>query len=85
MLRILASTFALAAVALLGSGCITIDALGGGRTTLDETVVYGTRGPKILLLEIQGPITDFERPGLIGPGTEGTVARVREQLQKLFT
>ena len=64
------------------SACIDLTNLTGTRRPLQETVVYGTRGPKILLLEIQGPITDFERPGFIGAGTEGTVARVREQLQR---
>jgi protease-4 len=73
---------ALAAVAVLAAGCIDLGGLTGLRQPLEETVVYGSSGPKLLQLEIQGPITDYERPGFIGAGTEGTVARVREQLQR---
>jgi hypothetical protein len=65
------------------SACIDLTNLTGTRRPLQETVIYGSRGPKILLLEIQGPITDFERPGFIGAGTEGTVARVREHAEGL--
>jgi protease-4 len=72
----------LAVVAALAAGCIDLGGLTGVRRPLDETVVFGTRGPKLLLLEVQGPITDHEQPGLIGGGTEGTVQRVREQLQR---
>ena len=63
-------------------GCIDLGGLAGERQPLEETVVLGSRGPKLLLLEIPGPISGYQQPGLIGPGTEGTVARVREQLQR---
>lgn len=71
-----------AALVLAPAGCIDLGGLAGERQPLEETVVFGSSGPKLLLLEIQGPITGYEQPGLIGPGTEGTVARVREQLQQ---
>ena len=71
---------ALCAVAWLG--CVDISGLTGTRQPFEETVVYDSGGPKLLLIEIQGPITEYEQPGLIGPGTEGTVGRVREQLDR---
>lgn len=83
MSRLVASTFALAAMALLGTGCITIDALGGGRKPLDETVVYGKSGPKVLLLDIDGIIGDSNVRGPLGTGgREAATSRVREQLDK---
>jgi protease-4 len=83
MSRFVASIFALTAVALLGTGCITIDALGGERKPLDETVVYGTSGPKVLLLDIDGIIDDSNVRGPLGTGgREATTSRVREQLDK---
>ena len=83
MSRLVASTFALAAIALLGTGCITIDALGGGRKPLDETVVYGKSGPKVLLLDIDGIIGDSNVRGPLGTGgREAATSRVREQLDK---
>jgi protease-4 len=72
----------LAVMVALCAGCIDLGGLTGVRRPLDETVVFGSSGPRLLLLEIQGPITDHEQPGLIGAGTEGTVQRVREQLQR---
>ncbi len=65
------------------SGCVTINALGTGRDTLVETVVYGTSGPKVLLLDIDDVITDVDISGPLGLGRyESTVARVREQLDR---
>lgn len=77
--RLLAVIAALAAL-LLGSGCIHIQIGGEGRGELEETVVWGTSGPKILLLEIDGLITEHERLGLFDGSRESTVARVVEQL-----
>lgn len=64
-------------------GCITINALGGGPTPLRETVVHGKKGPKVLMLEIDGMISERAIRGALGvTGRESTVARVREQLDK---
>jgi protease-4 len=83
MSRFLVSVLALAAVALSSAGCITIDALGGARRPLDETVVYGKSGPKVLLLDIDGVIGDSNVRGPLGTGgREATTSLVREQLDK---
>ncbi len=65
------------------TGCIQIALpIGGGPAPLEESVVDGERGPKILMLELSGPIRDSDEPGSFGLGTrEGTVARVREELE----
>lgn len=83
MSRFIVSVLALAAVALSSAGCITIDAFGGGRRPLDETVVYGKSGPKVLLLDIDGVIGDSNVRGPLGTGgREATTSLVREQLDK---
>ncbi len=64
-------------------GCITVNTLGGARQPLMETVVHGTSGPKVLLLDVDGVISDRDSTGPFGiGGSESTVARVREQLDK---
>lgn len=71
-------------VSLVGiaGGCITVNIGGAGRGDLEETVVQGDSGPKILLLEIDGVITEHERTSLLGEVTESSVARVIEQLDR---
>jgi len=62
--------------------CIQLQ-LGGVPRPLEETVVHGTAGPKILLLEIGGVISeDPPDRELFGPEPENTVARVREELDR---
>jgi protease-4 len=87
--RLRASAFSAAralagvALALLGLGCITIDLPLGGRGELQETVVAGTSGPKLLLLDVEGVLSEAEESGSLGlGGRESTVARVREQLER---
>jgi protease-4 len=71
------------ALGLLVTGCITIDTLGGRRQPLKETVVDGERGPKALLVDIDGLISDVEIRGPLGVGgREASVTRLREQLDK---
>src|SRR3990172_2768417 len=66
---------------LLGA-CIQVQ-LWGVPTPLQETVVYGESGPKILLLEIDGVIVEqAPEPGLLGPAEDNPVSRVREQLDR---
>lgn len=80
--RVLAAAGLLAATGLL-SGCVTVNTFGSGREPLVETVVYGTTGPKVLLLDIDDVITDVDIAGPLGIGRhESTVARVREQLDR---
>ena len=70
-------------MAAIGTGCITIDVFDGGgpEAQLVETVVRGTKGPKILLVEIDGVIGGANFAGSLFEGTEySMVARVREVL-----
>jgi protease-4 len=64
---------------LASAGCVTVDVLGR-RRPLEETVVREGRGPKILLVEIEGQITENEGRRVLGRAEESTVARVREVL-----
>jgi len=74
---------ALAGLALLTGGCITINALGGGLEPLVETRIQGDSGPKVVMVDIEGLITSVDREGPLGmPGPESTVARLREQLDR---
>ncbi len=70
-------------VMLSCAGCISIHFLDGGPQPLVESVVHGTSGPKILLLDIEGMISEAaEARGFLTPRGESTVSRVREQLDR---
>lgn len=74
---------ALVALTALLSGCISVDLGGLWRGELVEKTVYGERGPKIALVEIDGPITSEEEGGAFGfGGRESVVTRVRAQLDR---
>lgn len=74
---------ALALAPLAATACITVNLPGTRIEPLVETVVAGHDGPKILLLEIDGVIREApETAGFFGATTEGTVARVREELDR---
>ena len=66
------------------SGCISIDLFGGGAAApLKETVLQGKRGPKILLLEIDGEIDAVPTiDPLFGSEAPSMVARVTEALDR---
>lgn len=72
------------AVAALQTACVSIDLLGdAGDAPLEETVVAGRKGPKILLVEIDGMISNAEMaPSFFGLPSESMVARVREVLDR---
>jgi protease-4 len=62
---------------------VTIDLPLGGPGELQETVVEGERGPKLLLLDVQGVLSEAEESGSLGlGGRESSVARLREQLER---
>jgi protease-4 len=83
MSRYFVCVLALAGLGISSSACITVDALGGGRKDLEETVVYGTSGPKVLLLDVDGVISNTNARGPLGTGgREATTSRVREQLDR---
>src|SRR5262245_11416020 len=70
-------------LALTCTGCITVDILGGKPGPLRETVVEGKRGPKIALIDIEGVLSEVEKPTRFGlREEESPVARVRAQLDK---
>ena len=70
-------------LALTCTGCITVDILGGKPGRLRETVVEGERGPKIALIDIEGVLSEVEKPTRFGlREEESPVARVRAQLDK---
>jgi protease IV len=70
-------------LALTCTGCITVDILGGKPGRLRETVVEGKRGPKIALIDIEGVLSEVEKPTRFGlREEESPVARVRAQLDK---
>jgi protease-4 len=77
------AAWGLALLALTLPGCLTVNLWEGGRKPLVETVVEGTKGPKILLLEVQGVLTETpEMEGFFGMERESTVDRIVEQLDK---
>jgi protease-4 len=81
MERLLTGCALLAALLLLG--CININVGAGRRAELVERVVYGTKGPKILLIDIDGMISDLAAPRALGFGErESMVSRVRAQLDR---
>lgn len=80
-----AIAWAAAGWAIVGlSGCISVDLLGGGdQAPLEETIVRGRTGPKILLLDLAGVIGETV-PGssFFGLDELGTAARVAEILDR---
>jgi protease-4 len=68
---------------LLLAGCIHLDLPLGGLGELEERVVLGSAGPKILLLDVDGVLSEEAGEGSFGlGGRESAVARVREQLER---
>jgi len=60
---------------------VNVQLFGGLPEPLVETVIHGESGPKILLLDIDGVISEaHEDREFLEPGRESMVARVREQL-----
>lgn len=69
-----------AVVALATPGCVKLDILSlGPDGPPQQSVVAGTTGPKVLLLEIDGVINGAEMPSFFGT-SPSTVARVRRVL-----
>jgi protease-4 len=69
----------LACVAGVLSGCMQVELFSSNRGPLLETRVFGERGPKILMVDIDGVIRQDANTGFL-TFSESTVARVREQL-----
>jgi protease-4 len=83
-LRVAARLLRLAVLGLPLALCACIQLqLWGLPRPLEETVVHGTTGPKILLLEINGVIAeDPPDRDFLGPEPDNLVSRVREELER---
>jgi protease-4 len=81
--RLRASALGLVAACLAASGCITVDLPFGGLGELQETVVSGKSGPKLLMIELTGVISEEDEEGSFGLSShESAIARLREQLER---
>ena len=70
-------------VALVLVGCVNINVGTARKAKLVERVVHGTKGPKILLIDIDGGISERAEPRAFGFGErESMVSRVRAQLDR---
>jgi protease-4 len=62
-------------------GCVDIQLIDLSLQPLQESIVEGSSGPKILLLDITGVISEAAEPaGVLEPQEAGSAARVREAL-----
>lgn len=68
----------------LSTGCISVEVpLFGGSGPLQERLVLGEEGDKILLLDISGPLSEQGDAGRFGVGgSDSVTARIREQLER---
>jgi protease-4 len=68
-------------IAMLSTGCITVQLPGLGGGPFEETVVDGEDGPKILMLDLSGPLTTRVQESSFGLGRrESQTAELREQV-----
>jgi len=74
---------ALLALTLTGTGCLTVNLLGAGQGPLEETVVDGKSGPKILMLDLSGPLMNRAEETRLGlTRRESPTARLREEIDR---
>lgn len=79
--RRLARALAPLLLVVWGAGCISLQVFDPRTRPLVESVVYGESGPKILLIDVDGVISDSRgEPNLLGVRPVSMVARVREEL-----
>jgi protease-4 len=65
------------------TGCITLDLPFGGPGELEEKVVSGTAGPKLLMIDHSGVLSEDDEEGSFGiGGRESAIARLRAQLER---
>jgi protease-4 len=68
--------------ALLASGCLSVDLPLSGGGPLEESVVDGESGPKILMVDVSGTLTTRPESGSFGfGGRESATARMREEIE----
>ena len=71
------------ALGFVSTACVSINFPGGLPDPLVEKVIYGSSGPKILLVQIEGVIKGTpDAKSLLGFSEEGMVARLREELDR---
>ena len=64
-------------------GCVTINLPFPGGGPLEESVVDGKAGPKILMVDVAGPLTTQADSGRFGiGGHESPTARMREEIER---
>jgi protease-4 len=69
--------------ALSALGCISINLPFSGTGPLEETVVDGESGPKILMIDVAGTLTTHADSGRFGlGGRESPTARMREEIER---
>jgi len=78
----LAAVWRCLALAPLVSACISLELPGGVPQPLVETTVFGESGPKILMVQIDGVLSDDSDSSWYGLRRENPVARVREELDR---
>lgn len=79
---ILGAAWPCAVIAPLLAACVSLDLPGGVPQPLTETTVYGESGPKILMLQIDGVLSEEPESTWYGLRRESPVARVREELDR---
>jgi len=69
------------ALALVSAGCVTVNLPGLGGGPLEESVLEGEAGPKLLMLDLSGPLTTRAEESRFGLGRrESPTARLREEI-----
>ena len=73
-----------ALAALPAAGCVSLSLLPGAPGALEESVVHGDRGPKILLIHVDGVIRESspQPRSAFSRRDESSVARLREELDR---
>jgi len=77
-----AARHAALAALLPAVGCVTVELPGGVPQPLVETVVHGELGAKILLVQIDGVISEEPEGASFFTAGESRVARLREELDR---
>jgi len=81
MKRYFSCWLAVALFSFTGCAFVTVP-LFPSKGPLEEQAVQGQKGPKVLLMNIDGLISDAPDKSLLGTGDPSTVSLVREELQK---
>ncbi|TGN20018.1 signal peptide peptidase SppA [Leptospira idonii] len=77
------TVFTIVFTAVFLQSCIiaSFPVFGGGKADFEEKVISGTDKDKILIIPIEGIISDESKESFFGGSTESVVARVKESLK----